>query len=105
MPSDDRLGSDNGNGIQHRRKQPIEPHEEQSIGCRQFRLRGNAPAQHVQLMPQHDDLSFQPHLRLERRGQDMEEQTQEHSHTGSAYLILFLRPVDGVCGRDTHLVI
>jgi len=32
------------------------------------------PAQHVQLMPQHDDLGFQPRLRLERRDDDMEKQ-------------------------------
>jgi hypothetical protein len=38
----------------------MEPDEEQSVGYHQLRLRGNAAAQHVQLMPQQDDLGFQP---------------------------------------------
>ena len=80
MPPDDRLWLDNGDGVQHRRKQAIEPDEEQSVGHRQFRLRGNPPAQHVQLMPQHDDLGFQPRLRLERRDHDVEKQAQERDH-------------------------
>jgi hypothetical protein len=37
----------------------MEPDEEQSVGHRQLRLRGNAPAQDVQLMPQYDDLSLE----------------------------------------------
>src|SRR6266850_2612102 len=64
MPSDDRLWLDNGDGVQQRRKQAIEPDEDQSVGDRESRLRGNAPAQHVQLMPQHNDLGLQPYLRL-----------------------------------------
>ena len=59
------------------RKQAIKPDEKQSVGYRQLRLRGNAPAQHVQLMPQHHDLGFQSRLRLKRRDQDVEEQDQE----------------------------
>jgi hypothetical protein len=39
-----------------------------------------AEAQHVQLMPQHDDLGFQPCLRLERRDPDVEDQAQEGHH-------------------------
>jgi len=101
MPSDDRLGLDNRCDVQHQRKQPIEPNEEQSIGCRQSKFRRNAPAQHVQLMPQHDDLGFQPCLRLERRDHDVEDQAQERDHCGSDYLIASLRPVDGVFGMDS----
>jgi len=66
MPPDDRLWPDNGDGVHYRRKQAIEPNEEQSVGYRKFRLRGNAPAQHVQLMPQDDDLGLKSRLRLER---------------------------------------
>jgi hypothetical protein len=51
----------------------MEPDEEQSIGGRNFGFRGNAPEQHVQLMPQQHDLSLKPCLRLNRRDQDMEE--------------------------------
>src|SRR6266851_10201673 len=70
----------------------MEPDEEQSVGYRQLRLRGNAPAQHVQLMPQQHDLSFQPCPSPKRRYQDMKEQDQERDHWDSTYLILSLMP-------------
>src|SRR4029453_6697612 len=75
--------------------------EKQLIGYRQARLRGNTPVQPVQLMPQYDDLGFQPCLRLERRDHDVEEQPQKRDHCGSDYLIASLRPVDEVFGMDT----
>jgi hypothetical protein len=77
MPPDDRLWLDNGDGIHYRRKQAIEPDEEQSIGHRTFRLRGYALAQHIQLMPQQHDLGFQSRLRFERWDQDVNEQLQK----------------------------
>jgi hypothetical protein len=40
MPPGDRLWLDNGYGGQHRRKQAIEPDEEQSVGHRKFRFDG-----------------------------------------------------------------
>jgi len=80
MQPDDRLWLDNGDGVQHRRKQSIEPHEEQSVGRRKFRFRRRMPAQHVQLMPQQHDLGFQPCLRLEWRDQDVEKQAQKRDH-------------------------
>jgi hypothetical protein len=58
----------------------MEPDEEQSVGYRQLRLRGNAPAQHVQLMPQQHDLGFQPCPSPKRRYQDVKEQDQERDH-------------------------
>jgi hypothetical protein len=51
-----------------------------SVGDRQLRLRGHALAQHTQLMPQQQDLGFQPCLCLERRDQEMKEQEQELDH-------------------------
>src|ERR1700704_2875810 len=92
MPSNNGLRLDNRDSVQHRRKQAIEPDKEQSVGDRQFRVRGNAPAQHVQLMPQQDNLGFQPRLRLERRDQDVEKQAEERDHRGSAYLISPVTP-------------
>jgi hypothetical protein len=41
--------------------------------ARHPRFRGDAPAQHVQLMPQQDDLGFQSRLRPELRNYDVEE--------------------------------
>ena len=98
---------DNRDGIQHRRKQAIEPDKDQSVGDRQFRVRRNAPAQHVQLMPQQDDLGFQPRLRPERRDHDVEKQAQERDHRGSAYLISPVTPARmeySVKIRDTGLL-
>jgi DDE domain len=46
----------------------------------------------VQLMPQHDDLGFQPRLRLEQRDHDVKKQAQERDHRGSAYLISHVTP-------------
>jgi hypothetical protein len=59
-------GLDNGDGVQHRWKQAMEPDQKQSVDDGQFRLRGNAPAQNVQLMPQHDDLGLELRTCLER---------------------------------------
>jgi hypothetical protein len=67
MPSNNGFRLDNRDGVQHRRKQAIEPDKDQSVGDRQSRIRRNAPVQHVQLMSQQDDLGFQPRLRPERR--------------------------------------
>src|SRR5712671_56836 len=80
MPPDDGLWLDNHQRVQHRRKQAIEPDEEQSVRRRQPRPRGYALTQHTQLMPQQHDLGFQPRLRLERRDQDVDEQDQERDH-------------------------
>src|SRR5260370_6729738 len=56
MPPDDGLRLDNRHSVQHRRIQPIEPDEEQSVRHRQPRLRGYALTQHTQLMPQQHDI-------------------------------------------------
>jgi hypothetical protein len=66
VPPDDGFWLDNRDGVQHRRKQPIEPDEGQSVGNGQARLRGNFPAQDVQLMSENRDLGFESRLRLER---------------------------------------
>jgi hypothetical protein len=84
MPSNDSLWLDNLECIQYQREQPIEPDEEQSVGNRQSRFRGNLSTQDVQLMPQLDDLSLKPRLCLERKDQDVEEQAQERDHCVSA---------------------
>ena len=80
MPPDDRLWLDNGYGGQYRRKQAIKPDEEQSVGHRKLRLWGQSSTQDVHLMPQQDDLGFQPRPRLERRDQDVGDQAQELDH-------------------------
>ncbi len=76
MPPDNRLRLDNRHDVQHRRKQPIEPDEEQSVRHRQLRPRRYALTQHTQLVSQQYDLGFQSRLRLEWRDQDVDEQDQ-----------------------------
>src|ERR1700757_3427357 len=66
MPSHDGFRLDDRDGAQHGWEQPIEPNEDQSIGDRQSRLRGNLSTQHVQLMPENQVLGFESRLRLER---------------------------------------
>jgi hypothetical protein len=73
-------GLTNGCGGQHRRKQAIEPDEEQSVGHRELRLWGQPSTQDSHLMPQQDDLGFQPRPRLEWRDQDVGDQAQELDH-------------------------
>ena len=80
MPPDDGLRLDNRHGVQHRRKQPIELNEEQSVRHRQLRFRGYALTQHTQLVSQQHNLGFQSRLRLEWRDQDVDEQDQERDH-------------------------
>ena len=73
MPPDDGLRLDNRHSVQQRRKQAIEPDEQQSIRKRQLWPRGYALAQHTQLVPQQNNLRLQVRPRLERRDQDVEE--------------------------------
>ena len=79
----------------------MEPDEEQSVGDGQFRLRRNAPAQHVQLMPQQQDLGFQPCLRLQRRDQDMQDEAKKRYHRGPTYSFPPSTPVDEVLSMES----
>src|SRR5260370_3399451 len=47
MPPDDRFWLDNGDSVQPRREQAIEPDEEQSVRQRQLRPRSHALTQHT----------------------------------------------------------
>src|SRR5260370_41222181 len=51
MPPDDGLRLDNRHSVHHRRKQPLEPAEEQTVPHRQLRPRGHARTQNTQLSP------------------------------------------------------
>jgi hypothetical protein len=59
MPPDDGLRLDNRHGVQRRRKEAIEPDEEQSVRHRQLRPQRLAlTTQHTQPMLQHHDLGL-----------------------------------------------
>ena len=74
MPTQNGVRLDDRDGGQHRRKQTIEPDEEQPVDYRQLRLRRTAPAQHAQLMPQYDDLGLKRSPGFERRDHDVAQQ-------------------------------
>jgi hypothetical protein len=93
MPPDDGCRLDYRHSVQYRRKQAVEPDEEQSIRQRQLWPRGYALAQHTQLVSQQHDFGLQLRLRLERRDQHVEEQDQEPDHGSSAYPNSPLTPV------------
>ena len=103
MPPDNGLRLDNRHGVQHRRKQPIEPDEEQSVRHRQLRPRGYALTQHTQLVSQQHNLGFQSSLRLEWRDQDVDEQDQQRDHyaISLADLAAHASP-DEVLGMDKY---
>jgi hypothetical protein len=104
MPSDDGLRLDNRHSVQHRRKQAIQPDEEQSVRHRQLRPRGYALTQYTQLVSQQHNLGFQSRLRLEWRDQDVDEQDQERDHRALslADLAAHASP-DEVLGMDSSV--
>jgi hypothetical protein len=106
MPSDDGLRLDNRSSVQHRRKQAIQPDEEQSLRHRQLRPRGYALTQHTQLVSQQHNLGFQSRLRLEWRDQDVDEQDQERDYRALslADLAAHASP-DEVLGMDSPVAV
>ena len=73
MPTDDRVGPDNGYGVKDARVATIEPDEHGSVGPTQMHSTWHALLQHVELMPQYQDFGFQSPSRLEAIAQDADE--------------------------------
>ena len=70
MPADKRLGPDDSENLQDRRKPPIELDEEQAVVLREPDPTAHLTAQHDQLMSEYRVLCFKADLQLEWRGQD-----------------------------------
>src|SRR5262249_28038235 len=64
MPTHDRLGSDDRDCLQDRRKPPVQLDEEQAIGIRELNATSYLPPQHGHLMPKRGILRRKPALRL-----------------------------------------
>jgi len=58
MPTHNRLGSDDGYGIENARKAPIQPNEEGAVCPAQMQSAWGALLQDIELMPQHQDFGF-----------------------------------------------
>src|SRR5258708_16385692 len=74
MPTDERLGTDDRDGLKDRRKTSIQLDEEQAIVVREPDAAVHLTLQHRQLMSESRVLGFKPALRLEWRGQDSQEE-------------------------------
>jgi hypothetical protein len=83
MPTHQRLGPDNRENLQDRRKPAIQPDKEPAIMVREPDATMQPTPQDNQLMSQHRVLSFKPQLRLEWRGQDGQNETEQPDHATS----------------------
>src|ERR1700688_644337 len=68
VPTHDRLGPDDCEKLQDRRKPPIQLDKEPAITVREPDATAQLAPQDDQLMSKHRVLSFKPQLRLELRG-------------------------------------
>jgi hypothetical protein len=75
MPTDERLGTDDRDGLQDRRKPTIQLDEEQAIVVREPNAAVHLTPQHEQLVPEHRVLSLKAALRLEWGRQDGQDKT------------------------------
>jgi hypothetical protein len=74
MPTDQGLGTDDRDGLQDRGKPSIHLDEEQAIAVRQPDATAHFTPQHDQLMSERRVLCLKSALRLERRGEQRQEE-------------------------------
>jgi hypothetical protein len=75
MPTDERLGTDDRDDFQDRRKPSIQLDKEQAIAVRKPDAPVHHPAQHKHLVSERNIFGFKPALRLEWRDQDGKDKT------------------------------
>ena len=80
VPAHDRLGPDNGYGVQGARKAAIKPNEQNPIGPTQIQSTRRAPSKHGQLMAQNHNFGFKPRSRLEAVAQHAHQQKSNCDH-------------------------
>src|SRR6202163_1568796 len=83
MPTHERLGPDDCENLQDRRKPAIELDKEPAIMVREPDATRQPTPHDNQLMSKHRVLSFKPQLRLEWRGQDGQNETEQPDHSAS----------------------
>jgi hypothetical protein len=83
VPTHERLGPDDCENLQDRRKPAIQLDKEPAIMAREPDATLQPTPQDNQLMSKHRILSFKPQLRLEWRGQDGQNETEQPDHSAS----------------------
>jgi hypothetical protein len=83
VPTHERLGPDDCENLQDRRKPAIQLDQEPAIIVREPDATMQPAPQDNQLMSKHRVLSFKPQLRLEWRGQDGQNETEQPDHSAS----------------------
>ena len=80
MPTHERLGTDDGEDLQDRRKLSIQLDKEPAIVVREPDPAAHLTPQNDQLMSEYHVLCFKPALRLEWRGQDGQDEAEQCKH-------------------------
>src|SRR5262249_17184797 len=80
MPTDERLGTDDRDDLQDRRKPSIQLDKEQAIAVRKPDAPVDYPAQNNNLVSERSIFRFKSALRLEWRDQDVKDKTQQRDH-------------------------
>jgi hypothetical protein len=88
MPAHKRLGPDDRHGLEDRRKPTIQLHKEQAIAVRERDATAHLALQHDQLMSERGILCFKPDLRLEERGNHVQQEGYQRDHSRRRYVIL-----------------
>src|SRR6202011_4614501 len=83
VPTHERLGPDDCENLQDRRKPAIQLDKEPAIIVREPDATRQPTPHDIQLMSKHRVLSFKPQLRLEWRGQDGQNETEQPDHSAS----------------------
>src|ERR1700682_5897789 len=83
MPTHERLGPDDCENLQDRRKPAIQLGKEPAIMVREPDATRQPTPHDIQLMSKHRVLSLKPQLRLEWRGQDGQNETKQPDHSAS----------------------
>src|ERR1700736_3053735 len=83
MPTNERLGPDDREDLQDRRNPAVQLDKEPAIIVRKPDATMEPAPQDIQLMSKHRVLSFKPQLRLEWRGQDGQNETEQPDHSAS----------------------
>jgi hypothetical protein len=83
VPTHDCLGPDDCENLQNRRKPAIQLDQEPAIIVREPDAATQPTPHDIQLMSKHRVLSFKPQLRLEWRGQDGQNETEQPDRSAS----------------------
>jgi hypothetical protein len=80
MPAHEGLGPDDSDGLEDRWKPSIQLDQEQAIAVREVDTTTHLPLHHDQLMSERRVLCLKSALRLERRGEQDQEEAEQRDH-------------------------